>query len=148
MNVFPCILSIIFLLKYCFGTFTLNFQSHQDLSTDEWAEHLGTIPLMEEFTSCFWEKLRHFATDYTAVWGYCKQKSTNGASIKCTQFYHRGSPLTVNRHINIYGWLDGTTEVTVKIPKYLHRTWHEPLDEFLSFSCIFCVKSLNHHTHF
>jgi len=78
---------------------------------------------MKEFTSCWWENLRYFATDYTAVWGYCKQKSKSDQRIKCTQFYHRGNPLTFNRHISVTGWLDGKSEVTVEIPHYFHRRW-------------------------
>jgi hypothetical protein len=117
-----------------FATFILSFQSKGKLSTEEWAQYLGNIPTMKEFTSCFWEKLRYFATDYTAVWGYCKQKSVNDKSIKCTQFYHRGTHLTINRHINIYGWLDGNSEVTVKIPNYFHQTWNHFCWKYSSFS--------------
>ena len=97
---------------------------------DEWAEYKDKIPTMNEFTSCLWEKLRYFATDYTAVWGYCHQKSVTDESIKCTQFYHRGTPQTLNRHINVYGWLDGTWEVTVPIKKYFHQTKNN-YDSFL-----------------
>ena len=134
MRTYQLILLVSFASTYCLGSFILNFQSDGNLSTDEWAEYLGNVPSMEQFTSCFWEKLRYFAKDYTSVWGYCKQKSANDTSIKCTQFYHRGSPLTVNRHINIYGWLDGQTEVTVKIPKYLHRTWNHFCWKYSRFS--------------
>ena len=77
---------------------------------------------MKEFTACFWEKLRFFATDYTAVWGFCKQKSASDPSIKCTQFYHRGDPSTANRHINVYGWIDGRTEISVNVPQYRHHS--------------------------
>ena len=108
----------------CLGTFILSFQSNGSLSTDEWAQYLDNIPPMKEFTSCWWENLRYFATDYTAVWGYCQQKSKTDELIKCTQFYHRGNPLTLNRHVNIFGWLDGKTEVMVEIPHYFHRTWN------------------------
>ena len=116
------------------GTFILDFQSSGNLSTEEWAEFTDKIPPMNEFTSCLWEKLRKFASDYTAVWGYCKQKSNTDQSIKCTQFYHRGTPLTLNRHINVYGWLDGKTEVTVKIEKYLHQTWNHFCWKYSRFS--------------
>lgn len=117
-----------------FATFILNFQSSGELSLEQWAEYLGDIPPMQEFTSCIWEKLRYFATDYTAVWGYCHQTSANDLSISCTQFYHRGTPSTRERHINILGWLDGKTEVFVKIPKYLHRTWNHFCWKYSSFS--------------
>lgn len=122
------------ILEGCFGTFVLDFQSNGELSTDEWAEYNNNIPAMAEFTSCFWEKLRYFATDYTAVWGYCSQKSVNNDGMKCTQFYHRGNPLTANRHINVYGWIDGRFEVTVEIPGYLHRTWNHFCWKYSSFS--------------
>ena len=118
------LLLLVFMFGNGHGSFTLSFQSKGELSTNEWAEYRKKIPPMKEFTACFWEKLRYFATDYTAVWGYCKQKSKTDQSIKCTQFYHRGTPSTMNRHINVYGWLDGKTEVTVKITNYLHQTWN------------------------
>ena len=105
-------------------SFIIDFQSNGDPSTEEWAEYLPRIPIVKEFTSCFWEKLRFFATDYTAVWGFCKQKSASDPSIKCTQFYHRGDPSTANRHINVYGWIDGKTEISASIPKYRHQTWN------------------------
>ena len=116
------LLSII--LKTQPKSFIIDFQSNGRLSTEEWAEYLPGVPLMREFTSCFWEKLRYFATDYTAVWGYCKQKSSRDQSIKCTQFYHRGTPSTANRHVNVYGWIDGKIEITVRIKKYRHQTWN------------------------
>ena len=131
-----CVIILLLLMWACIisGTFILNFQSTNELSTEEWAEYTGKIPPMDEFTSCLWEKLRRFATDYTAVWGYCKQKSQNDQSIKCTQFYHRGTPLTLNRHINVYGWLDGKTEVTAKIKKYMHQTWNHFCWKYSRFS--------------
>ena len=121
---FHNLLLLLFVQNNCIGSFILSFQSSGELSTDEWAEYRDEIPTTKEFTACFWEKLRYFATDYTAVWGYCRQKSETDQSIKCIQFYHRGNPLTFHRHIKIYGWLDGKTEVTVKIPNYSHRTWN------------------------
>ena len=96
-----------------FGTFILKFQSNGKLSTDEWAEYLGKVPAMEEITSCWWEKVMHFARDFTQVWGYCKQMSENNQRIKCAQNYHRGTSSTLNRHITVYAWLDGKIEVNL-----------------------------------
>ena len=126
---------LLYMSSACLGSFIMSFQSgnKDKMSTDQWAEYTERIPPMQQFTSCFWEKLRYFATDYTNVWGYCKEKSKNDKSVKCTQFYHRGTKSTRNRHINIYGWIDGKTEVTVKIKNYLHRNWNHFC---WSYSCI------------
>ena len=77
------------IIDCCLGSFILSFQSNGKLSTDEWAEYLEHVPEMREFTSCWWENLRYFSTDYTAVWGLCKQKTKRDQLIKCTQLYHR-----------------------------------------------------------
>ena len=110
--------------KYSSGTFIVSFQSNGTLSTKEWVEYKDKLPIMREFTACHWERLMYFATDYTAVWGYCKQSSKNDTSIKCTQFYHRGDPSTMNRQIKVYGWIGGKKETSVKIETYLHRAWN------------------------
>ena len=109
--------------KHSRGTFIVSFQSNGRLSTEEWVEYKEKLPIMREFTACHWERLMYFATDYTAVWGYCKQSFKNDTSIKCTQFYHRGDPSTMNRQIKVYGWIGGKTETSVKIEKYFHRAW-------------------------
>ena len=75
MKIFVSIFLLLIWSCVISGTFILDFQSTVNLSTEEWAEYTGKIPPMNEFTSCLWEKLRKFASDYTAVWGYCKQKS-------------------------------------------------------------------------
>ena len=107
-----------------FGKFIVSFQSKGELSTNEWAKYTGKIPPMKEFTSCHWEKIRYFASDYTAVWGYCQKASKEGQGIDCTQFYHRGDPLTMNRHIKVYGWIGGKTQTTASIKNYSHRQWN------------------------
>ena len=96
-----------------FGTFILNFQSKDKLSTEEWAEYLGNVPAMKEITTCWWEKVNHFARDFTQVWQYCKQRSESDQRIKCSQNYHRGTSSTLNRHINFYAWIDGKTEINL-----------------------------------
>ena len=132
---FYCELLLFFMWSECsLASFIISFQSRNNLSTDEWAEYLDEIPSMNEFTSCWWEKLRFFATDLSAVWGYCKQKSKTDQGIKCTQFYHRGIKSTLNRHIYMYGWLDGKSEVRVEIPNYFHRTWSHFCWQYSSFT--------------
>ena len=112
-------------LRYSNGTFIMSFQSKEsELSTEVWAEYKEKIPPLKEFTSCYWEKLDSFATDYTAVWGHCKQKSSSDSTIKCTQFYHRGNSALRDQKIIAYGWLNGQTQVGVEISDYRHKAWN------------------------
>lgn len=69
MKIVHCLFLLIHVFKAQSNSFIIDFQSNGGLTIDEWAEYLPKIPPMEEFTSCLWEKLRFFATDYTAVWG-------------------------------------------------------------------------------
>ena len=116
---------VILMFHYSNESFIMSFQSKDnELSTEVWAEYVEKIPVMKEFTSCLWEKLEHFATDYTSVWGHCKEKLNGGSTIKCTQFYHRGNAAFRDQKIILYGWLAGQFQVEVEIPNYRHKTWN------------------------
>ena len=54
--------------------FEVVFQKDGGWSTDEWMEYKNEktpIPFLNEFTTCYWDRLRYFSADYVSVWQYC-----------------------------------------------------------------------------
>ena len=108
--------------------FKVSFQYDGNWSSNEWVEYQGTIPRLEEFTVCHWERLHYFATSYTVVWSYCSILSKYKAPFRCLGVYSTGIPSSANRRINIGVWLGGWTTPAIsalaEIRNYRHRTWN------------------------
>ena len=117
------------------NTFVASFQpmsNKQRYTIDTWAKYLGTMPSIQEFTVCHWERLKYFSLASSNVWSYCITKieyktGYGGAKIpRCIQLYHHGDATTANRQVRIYGWLEGTdsTETKITVQNYRHRQWN------------------------
>ena len=107
------------------STFVVSFQSSGGWATDEWVEYDVEIPRLEEFTSCHWDKLRHFSVDFMTVWSYCIADRNNNANMNCTQLYYSGNGTSANQQVILSGWLDGGYgEFNINIESYRHRNWN------------------------
>ena len=107
--------------------FEVVFQKDGGWSTDEWMEYKNEkqkIPFLNEFTTCYWDRLRYFSADYVSVWQYCGVDSISNKKMRCTQAYYRGNVNTAGRHMDLYGWIGGKFEVSVYTTKYRHRSWN------------------------
>ena len=94
-------------------------------SSKEWVEYKGEIPRLEEFTSCHWDKIRHFSPDIMTVWSYCTAERKNTAKIKCTQLFYSGNQTTTNQQVILSGFLnEGDGYFSGNIEAYRHRSWN------------------------
>ena len=53
------------------ATFIIEFHSSGLWSKDEVVEYLGKISVLNDFTSCHWQKDNYFASDSSPIWSYC-----------------------------------------------------------------------------
>ena len=53
------------------ATFIVEFHSSGLWSKDETVEYQGKIPVLNDFTSCHWQKDNYFASDSSTIWSYC-----------------------------------------------------------------------------
>ena len=106
-------------------SFILSFQESGGWSTEEWAKYKGKLPLMKEFTSCHWEKIRFFSADVMTVWSYCTAQNDSGINMTCTNLEVRSNPATAGRQVIVSGWLQGgQAYVEANVDSFRHRTWN------------------------
>ena len=81
-------------------TFMIKFQGSGKLSNDSWAEFVGTIPHLTDFTECHWEKLEFFNKKAHAVWNYCTVVSEN-SRMDCTQVWYKRDLINAGSSIQL-----------------------------------------------
>ena len=109
-------------------SFKVSFQYDGTWSRNEWVEYKGTIPRLEEFTVCHWERLHYFSSSQTVAWSYCSILSKRDDPLKCIGLYFTGIRKSANRRINFGVWIAGWTKATInpytEAKTYQHRTWN------------------------
>ena len=106
-------------------TFVVSFQSSGGWSTEEWVEFDKPIPLLKQFTSCHWEKIRYFSSDIMTVWSYCIASKIDNSDVNCTQLYSSGNGTTIDQQLVLTSWVNGGgEEIEINIAEYRHRTWN------------------------
>ena len=94
-------LTLLTSLHFVTPSTVLRFQSGDaGYSTEEWAEFTGTIPHLDQFTVCHWERLRFFSIRDTCIWAFCHKK--NGF-LKCTQIWYNRDVESGGRYIRPAG---------------------------------------------
>ena len=111
------------------GTKILAFQrdSGGDYSTEEWAEFKGTIPHLNEFTFCWWEKLMFFSVRDSCQWAFCYKNTDDHADHHCTQFWYNRDSASGGRYIiasggfgdNSYGGKGSSSYQTKRIYTFM-----------------------------
>ena len=101
MNIATCIPFVLVQYVAPLGTKILAFQSDSggDYSTEEWAEFKGTIPHLDEFTVCHWEKLMFFSVRDSCPWAFCYKNTKNHADHHCTQFWYNRDAASGGRYV-------------------------------------------------
>ena len=106
-------------------TFVVSFQKDGGWSLNEWAEIETPNKVLNEFTTCHWEKIRYFSSDIMTIWSYCIANRTQLNDLNCTSLYSSGNGTTSDQQLVITGWVNGgPTEYSVNIENYRHRTWN------------------------
>ncbi len=82
------------------SSFILSFHASvdQQVGVDQWAEYVGEVPRLLEFTVCHWEYLVYF-NDVNSIWAYCFLKMENDTKPACTQYYSASDPSTLQKHM-------------------------------------------------
>ena len=44
-------------------TFSISLQSSKELTLEDYARYQGTIPRLDEFTACQWDKIKYFSSN-------------------------------------------------------------------------------------
>ena len=109
-------------------SFEMGFQASGIWSSNEWAEFVGPIPALNEFTSCHWEKLAYFATKSSHVWSYCYQNENKRNDMKCIQLYSTGDIDSYNQNVVYALWIIGMGQygfdIRFRVETFRHRTWN------------------------
>ena len=103
----------IFLPKPVFliATKILKFQENRDgnYTTSEWAQFKGSIPHLNNFTICHWEKLMFFSVRDSCPWAYCYKYGETFDDHHCTQMWYNRDLDSGGRYITLAGGFgDGT----------------------------------------
>ena len=125
----PVFLLFIFCVNWCpvvcESTFVVSFQKSGGWSTNEWVEINKSIPVLNEFTACHWEKIRYFSSDIMTPWSYCIAEELQRDDLNCTQIYSSGNGTTTDQQLVLEAWVNGGGDMyEVNIEKYRHRTWN------------------------
>ena len=109
-------------------SFEMGFQASGIWSSKEWAEFVGPIPELNEFTICHWEKLAYFATKSSHVWSYCYQNENKRNDMKCIQLYSTGDIDSYNQNVVYALWIIGMGQygfdIRFHVETFRHRTWN------------------------
>ena len=114
-----------FYIIFASPTFVISFQENGAWSTEEWVEFDKPIPILNEFTTCIWEKIRYFSFDFMPLWAYCIAYRNKPNDLNCTQLYSKGNAKTKNQQIEIHAWINGGEVIfQADIHDYRHRSWN------------------------
>ena len=78
-------LSLTLMITLIFLGFQLFFQTGGNLSKDEYAEYLPSIPQTETFTACLWFYIQYYSLSSNYIWQYCYQLQEGDIPV-CTAF--------------------------------------------------------------
>ena len=115
------------------GTKILAFQqdSGGHYSIKEWAEFKGTIPHLNEFTFCWWEKLMFVSVRDSCQWAFCyKNTNDHAADHHCTQFWYNRDAGSGGRYVRAAGGFGDNSyggnlayHTTQPLTSYMQKYW-------------------------
>ena len=108
------------------SSFFLSFQRSRNVTTNEWAEYKGDMPVLKEFSVCHWDRVKYFNDQINTIWSYCF-KTKQIELIDCFQLHISLIHSTANRHVRIDAHIFnniGNTVLSADIIPYGHRKWH------------------------
>ena len=108
------------------SSFTISFQTSDNVTTSEWAKYKNNVSDMIEFSVCNWHKQRYFSDGFNTFWGYCFLETPTG-STNCFQLDMALVFSTVNRHIKLAGnvlFETGRFKTEFLVIPYEHHKWH------------------------
>ena len=109
--VITAILCFSFSMISALPSFVASFQSKGGWSTDEWIEFNQPIPVLQEFTSCHWEKIRYVSSDFMSIWSYCIASRSHYDDLNCTQLFSKKNPATNYQRLTFDGWIHFTQQI-------------------------------------
>ena len=127
MNTTLAILLIAFIkIASTSHSFEVNFKSPITWSANNRIEFIGSIPRLEEFTSCHWENKEFTSTKTSPIWEYCWKSPRDGEMLisSCIAIFSAGLPITASKISEYYLSMRNVNGVTFQLTIPVHNTYH------------------------